>query len=234
MVPRRFRDREDAGRQLASLLMDLAKERPLVLALPRGGVPVAFEVARALGAPLDVWVVKKLGVPWQPEFGYGAVAEGDHTYVNRDILERVGVTASELTDALERKRREVDENVRLFRAGAPRPNARGRTVVLVDDGIATGGTMAASVEALRAEGATRLILAAPVASAQTLDALRSGVDRIVCPLVSEDLQAIGPWYEDFTQVPDAEVLRLLGEARRWNTPRPSPGAWPREGTRHAP
>lgn len=233
MGTRRFRDREDAGRQLASLLMDVAKERPLVLALPRGGVPVAFEVARALNAQLDVWVVKKLGVPWQPEFGYGAVAEGGHTYVNRDVVERVGLTPRELEEAIEQKRQEVAARVQQYRGGAPRPGLGRRTVVLVDDGIATGGTMAASVEALRAEGATRLILAAPVGSPQTLDALRPGVDRIVCPLVPDDLQAIGLWYDDFAQVPDAEVARLLEEARSWNAPRPSPGAWPREDHRHA-
>lgn len=233
MGTRRFRDREDAGRQLAALLMDVAKERPLVLALPRGGVPVAFEVARGLDAQLDVWVVKKLGVPWQPEFGYGAVAEGGHTYVNRDIVERVGITPAELTEAIARKREEVAANVRRYRGELPRPGVRGRTVVLVDDGIATGGTMAACVEALRAEGATRLIIAAPVGSPQTLDALRPGVDRLVCPLAPDDLQAIGQWYDDFTQVPDAEVARLLDEARSWNPPRPSPGAWPREDHRHA-
>jgi putative phosphoribosyl transferase len=227
----RFSDREDAGRQLAEELKGFAKDNPIVIALPRGGVPVGFEVARRLGAPLDIWVVRKIGVPWHQELGVGAVAEGGQVFVSRELIEHVGMTGLELAQATETKRREVEERVRKFRGDRPRPSLAGRVVLLVDDGIATGGTMRAAIEAIRAEQPKQLVLAVPVAAPDTLTELGPLVDRVVCLLTPEDLHAIGLWYDDFTQVADEEVSRLLERARSQPPPRPrfSP---PQRGVRH--
>jgi putative phosphoribosyl transferase len=224
----RFRDRQDAGQQLAGELRDFAKDSPLVLALPRGGVPVAFEVARALGAELDVWVVRKLGVPWHQELGVGAVAEGGQVFVSREIIEQVGLTGLELAQITETKRREVAERVRKFRGDRPRPLLQGRTVILVDDGIATGGTARAAIEAIRSEAPKKLVLAVPVAAPDSLSALGTLVDRVVCLLTPTDLHAIGLWYDDFTQVPDEEVIRLLERSRHDQQhlpPKPRSSPW---------
>lgn len=210
----RFRDRVDAGRRLATELRGYAGEHPVVLALPRGGVPVGYEVARALCAPLDVWVVRKIGVPWHPELGLGAVAEGGYVHLTHEILDRVELSRAELSALTESKRREVDERVRKFRGDRPAPVLRNRTVIVVDDGIATGGTVRAVVRSVRAQHPKYLVLAVPVAAADTLEALASEVDRIVCLLAPDDLHAIGLWYDDFSQVQDDEVIRLLERARR--------------------
>lgn len=230
----RFRDREDAGRQLASELRGYAKDSPIVIALPRGGVPVGFEVARALGAPLDIWVVRKIGVPWHPELGVGAIAEGGQLFVARELINQIGLSGLELAQLTETKRREVEQRVRLFRGDRPRPSLRGRTVLLVDDGIATGGTVHAAIEAIRAEEPKHLVLAVPVAAPDSLSELGPLVDRVVCLLTPSDLHAIGLWYDDFTQVPDEEVLRLLERARRAvAASRPVPPATASEGAGHA-
>ncbi len=214
MNPARFQDRAEAGRRLAAALEVHAGEQPIVLGLPRGGVPVAYEVARALGAPLDVWVVRKVGVPWQPELGVGAVAEGDAVYLSEDMLAQLALPRAALADAVAVKRREVAERVRRFRGDRPAPTVRGQTVLLVDDGIATGGTVRAAILALRALAPRRLVLAVPVAAAQAVAELAPLVDRVVALLTPADLQAIGLWYEDFTQVSDDEVVELLERARR--------------------
>lgn len=214
MARTRFRDREEAGRLLAAELAEYAKDRPLVLGLPRGGVPVAFEVARALGAELDIWVVRKIGVPWHPELGVGAVAEGGLVYISREILEQVGLSGLDLAEATETKRREVAERVKKFRGDRARPPLRGRTVILVDDGIATGGTVHAAIAAIRSESPKKIILAVPVAAPDSLSELGKDVDRVVCLLTPTNLRAIGLWYEDFTQVLDSEVVRLLEQSRR--------------------
>ena len=211
---RRFRNREEAGRLLAERLRAFAGEQPIVLALPRGGVPVAYEVARALGAPLDVWVVRKIGVPWHPVLGLGAVAEGGHVHLSRDILERVPLDEGQLERAIEAKRREVEERVRKFRGDRARPVLKDRTVILVDDGIATGGTVRAVIESVRAEGPKVIVLAVPVAAPETVQALSREVDQVVTLISPPDLFAIGLWYEDFTQVDDEEVVRALARARR--------------------
>lgn len=210
----RFRDRQDAGEKLAAALRPYAEERPIVLALPRGGVPVGREIARALSAPLDVWVVRKIGVPWHPELGVGAVAEGGEVYLSRHIFDRVGLTDDELADLSEAKRGEVAARVRKFRGDRRPPDLRHRTVILVDDGIATGGTVHAAIRSIRARGPKQIILAVPVAAPDTLAELDPEVERVVCLVNPADLYAIGLWYEDFTQVSDDEVVRLLDLTRR--------------------
>jgi putative phosphoribosyl transferase len=211
--PARFRDRRDAGLQLANELRSHSIDLPIVIALPRGGVKVGYEVARALHAPLDVWVVRKVGVPWHPELGVGAVAEGGYLYLSRDTMETLGLSDEDLSDVVERERLEVEVRVRRFRSGRPRPDLSGRSVLLVDDGIATGGTVRAAVRAIRAEGPKRIMLAVPVAAADTLAELAPEVDQIVCLLTPRSMHAIGLWYEDFRQVSSDEVVLLLDMGR---------------------
>jgi putative phosphoribosyl transferase len=209
----RFHDRRDAGRRLAAELKGYAKEHPIVLALPRGGVPVGAEVARALGAELDVWIVRKIGMPSHPEFGVGAVAEGGYTYLNQDIIENIGLSQATLATAIATKKREVEERVLKFRGGRPAPRLRGRSVVLVDDGIATGGTVRAVIHSLREQAPKQLVLAVPVAPAATAEVLAPELDGLVCLRRPRDLYAIGLWYDDFTQVTDEEVIALLAQSR---------------------
>lgn len=214
MSPRRlFEDRADGGRQLAARLRAYRDEDPVVLGLPRGGVPVAYEVARELGAPLDVCVVRKIGAPIQPELGIGAVAEEDAIYVDRRAQRMVGISDDELAELVAQKRREVEERVRRFRRGAPPIDVRGRTVIVVDDGIATGGTARAAVQTLRLRGAGKIVLAVPVAASDSLEELAPIVDEIVCPYPQEIFYAVGLWYDDFTPTTDDDVVDLLERAR---------------------
>jgi len=208
-----FQDRADAGRQLARSLGAYRGGAPVVLGLPRGGVPVAYEVARALDAPLDVCVVKKLGAPIQPELGIGAVAEDGALYVDRDTMRLVGVSEEELAELVRTKRAEVDDRVRRFRGGAAPLDVRDRTVVVVDDGVATGGTARAALQALRARGAGRLVLAVPVGAADTIAELAEVADEIVCPHPKEEFRAVGLWYEDFSTTTDDDVVAILDQAR---------------------
>ncbi|HEX5749482.1 MAG TPA: phosphoribosyltransferase family protein [Archangium sp.] len=209
----RFRDREEAGRQLAGRLRGLLDETPVVLALPRGGVPVGYEVATALGAPLEVLVVRKLGVPWRPELGMGAIAEGGALYVNAEVLAYADLTNADVLEVARQESRELARRVRLYRGERPLPDVRGRTVLLVDDGLATGGTARAAARAVRALGPRRLVLAVPVAVAETAEALRhEEVDEVVTVQEPPRLGAVGVWYEDFHQVDDEEVLVLLRQA----------------------
>lgn len=210
---KRFRDRIDAGRKLAAALQHHAEAHPIILALPRGGVQVGYEVARALNAPLDVWIVRKLGVPWQPELGVGAVSEGDHLYIARDILHRVGLSEAELEQVIKEQRVEVDRRVKAYRGHRPPPELRDRTVIMVDDGIATGSTVRAAIRSIRAEGPKKVVLAVPVAAAQTVAELADEADEMVALLRPSDLYAIGLWYDDFQQLSDPEVVRLLDLAR---------------------
>jgi len=209
----RFRDRLDAGRRLAAALAPFRLVDPLVVALPRGGVPVADVVAEALGAPLDVLVVRKIGVPWQPEYGLGAVAEGGRVVFAEDVARRAGLGDEDVAAAKARARREVAERVRRFRVGTPRLDVAGRTVVLVDDGVATGGTVRAALRTLRAESPRELVLAVPVAAPDVVRDLAREADRVVVLTAPSDLVSVGEWYEDFRQVEDEEVVRRLRDAR---------------------
>jgi len=210
---RMFRDRADAGRRLAARLLGLREESPVILGLPRGGVPVALEVARALGAPLDVLVARKLGAPECPEYGLGAVAEGGAVHVREEALREAGVTARELQRIAGREAAELERRVRRYRGARPPAEVRGRTAVLVDDGIATGGTVRAAVKALRARGAARVVVAAPVASRRTAEALAPEVDALFVLEAPEPFFAVGEAYEDFRPTSDEEVEACLAAAR---------------------
>ena len=206
-----FRDRRDAGQRLAVRLEPLRRERSVIVGLPRGGVPVAAEIAAALDAPLDVIVVRKLGVPTQPELGMGAVGEGGVLVLNHDVIRQAGVTAEQLAAVEQREFAEVDRRAREFRGDrAPVPLA-GRTVVVVDDGIATGGTARAALRVARAHGAARVVLAVPVAPADTLRDLARDADEVVCLESPSPFSAVGRWYSDFRQTTDEEVIVLLAE-----------------------
>ncbi|RKH14106.1 phosphoribosyltransferase [Corallococcus sp. CA053C] len=210
-----FEDRIDAGRRLARLLLarGYTGEDTIVLGLPRGGVPVASEVAEALGAPLDVWVVRKVGTPHHEELGLGAVAEGGIAYLDRDLMRRVGVAEPVARRIVLRKAAEVKERVARFRGGAAPPELQGRTVILVDDGIATGGTVRAALQSLRSRRPGRIVLAVPLAGDDVLEELQPLVEDLVCVLPMPDLEAVGQAYVDFPQVPDADVVDLLARAR---------------------
>jgi len=209
----RFHDRSDAGRQLASRLLPLRGEDVVVLGLPRGGVAVAAEVARALSAPLDVILVRKLGVPVQPELGMGAIGEGDARVINADVVRYAGVSEAEITAVERRERFELERRIKRFRGDTPREPLAGRIAVLVDDGIATGSTARAACQVARAQGAARVVLAVPVAPPSSEAALAGDADELVCLETPHRFLAIGEWYEDFSQTRDEEVVSLLRAAR---------------------
>ena len=208
--PGLFRDRRDAGRLLAEKLAAYAN-RPdaLVLALPRGGVPVAYEVARALGAPLDVFVVRKLGVPGYEELAMGAVATGGVRVLNDQLVERLGIPEQMIDAVAARELQELARRERRYRGGRPPPDVRGRTVILVDDGLATGATMHAAIEALRQQKPTRIVVAVPTASPETCEEMKTKADDVICAITPAPFQAVGRWYQDFSQTTDEEVEALL-------------------------
>jgi predicted phosphoribosyltransferase len=214
MDPPLFRDRADAGRALARLLGRFAgRADVLVLALPRGGVPVAFEVAEALRAPLDVLVVRKLGVPGHEEYAMGALAAGVRV-LDEALVRRLGLSAQAVEAVVDAQQRELERRERLYRGDAPAPGLAGRTVLVVDDGLATGATMRAAVRALRARAPARLVVAVPVGAADSCAALRGEADEVACAATPEPFHAVGIWYEDFGQTGDDEVRALLARARR--------------------
>lgn len=207
-----FQDRADAGRQLAARLVDFRGQDVVVLGLPRGGVPVAAEVAAALSAPLDVIVVRKLGVPFQPELAMGAIGEQGVRVLDHDLIERFGLSPAHV-EAVERKERAIlEDRVRLFRSGVERTNLVGRTAIVVDDGIATGATASAACVVARDLGAARVVVAAPVGAPDSVRRMR-GADEVICLLQPRGFQAVGEFYRIFDQTTDAEVVDLLTAAR---------------------
>jgi predicted phosphoribosyltransferase len=209
-----FRDRVEAGQALGEHLTAYA-DRPdvLVLALPRGGVPVGFEVAQALHAPLDVFLVRKLGVPGHEELAMGALASGDVLVLNEEVVRALDISEEEIAAAVAAEGQELRRRERAYRGDRPPPDVRDRTVILVDDGLATGSTMRAAVAALRRQGPARVVLAVPLGAAETCADFRQVADEVVCARTPEPFYAVGLWYDDFTQTTDAEVRGLL--VRAW-------------------
>lgn len=214
-----FRNRTEAGQMLAKrLARDRHRENVLVLALPRGGVPVGFEVARTLNAPLDVLVVRKLGVPGNEELAMGAIASRGVRVLNRSVIEELNIPNDVIAAVAERELHELERRERVYRGMRPPPDVHGRTVILVDDGIATGSTMKAAVEALRQLGAGRIVVAIPTASPSTVHEMRGDVDELVAVMTPADFDGVGQWYQDFSQTTDEEVRGLLERARRISPP----------------
>jgi len=212
-----FEDRRDAGRQLAAALSRYRQSRPVVLALPRGGVPVGFEVAKALAAPLDVLLVRKIGAPGHEELGLGAVVDGQdpQLVLNHDVIRAVGPPPGYIEAEKRRQLAEIERRRRQYVGDRPPTLMEGQTVIVVDDGIATGATVKAALRGVSQHRPARLVLAVPVAPADSLDELAAEGDDIVCLATPEPFFAVGPHYRDFTQTEDEEVIRLLDEARQW-------------------
>ena len=208
-----FHDRRHAGRLLAEQLADFAQEDPVVVGLPRGGVPVAFEVARALSAPLDIGLVRKLGAPGQPELGIGALGEDGTVVLDADTIDALAIRREEIEAVLARERTEIERRRDLYRQGLPPLDVRDRTAILVDDGLATGVTAVAAAQVMRAAGAARVIVAIPVCPAGATARLSSQFDEIVCLETPFRFGGVGSWYGDFSQTSDSEVVELLGIAR---------------------
>jgi putative phosphoribosyl transferase len=208
-----FRDRTEAGRLLGERLREERLDRPVVLGLPRGGVVVASEVADALGAPLDVLVARKLGVPWQPELAFGAVAPGV-TVLRDDVVRAAGLDMQDIEAAAARERATLDALAERYRGGVPPLPLEGRTVVIVDDGLATGATATAAVRSVRRQHPDRVIVAVPVAAAQTANELRAEADKVVTLGEYRDFRAVGQYYDEFGQVTDDEVRERLERAHR--------------------
>ena len=211
----RFRDRAEAGRLLASKLTEYAN-RPdvLLLALPRGGVPVGYEVAKVLNVPLDVFLVRKLGVPGHEELAMGAIASGGVIVLNDDVVHALRIPQSLIDRVAQREQQELERREKAYRGDRPQPDVQGKTVILVDDGLATGSTMRAAIRALRQRGPAKIVVAVPAASPDTCAEFRGEVDEIVCALTPEPFYAVGLWYEDFSQTSDQEVSDLLERSRR--------------------
>ena len=223
----KFSDRADAGRRLAGKLAHLKDRQPVVLALPRGGVAVGFEIAQALNAPLDIVLVRKIGVPWQPELALGAVTDGasPETFIDRDMAAILDIPESYVQEATVRQLDEIERRRRTYCAGRTPLEITGRTAIVVDDGIATGATMQVAIRAVRRRAPARLVLAVPVAPPETLTAFAKEADETICLDMPAALAAIGHYYRDFHQMSDAEVTDLLARATR------SPGAPPTPVTR---
>lgn len=209
----RFRDRVEAGEHLARALAEYAG-RPdvIVLALPRGGVPVAFEVAEALGVPMDVFLVRKLGVPGHEEFAMGAIASGGLRVVDPEVVRALGISEAAIAQVAAREQRELQRREAAYRHDRSLPELRDRTVIVIDDGLATGSTMKAAVRAIRQQQPRKLVVAVPVAARETCEDLRAEADEVVCLRTPEPFRAVGLWYHDFSQVTDEEVRSLLARA----------------------
>ncbi len=208
-----FRDRVDAGRQLAAHLRHYAgRDDVVVLGLPRGGIPVAYEVARALGAPLDVYLVRKLGVPGHEELAMGAIGSGGVRVLNREVLAQLGIGQEDVERVARRERRELERREQAYRGGRPALDLAGKTVILIDDGLATGASMRAAIEALRSEEPARIVVAVPTASAESCEMLEPQVDEVICAATPAPFYAVGASYAEFAQTTDREVTELLAQA----------------------
>jgi putative phosphoribosyl transferase len=209
-----FADRRDAGRRLAAALARFKDKQPTVLTLPRGGVPVGFEIAMRLHAPLDVVLVRKIGHPWSPELAIGAVAEGEPPvcFTDDDMVAELGVSRAYLDEEIARQTREIERRKQLYFAAGSRPEIRDHTAIVVDDGIATGATMRAALRAVRKRQPAKLVLAVPVAPSSTLDSLRAEADEIVCLESPDDFAAVGQFYADFRPVEDETVIEILRQS----------------------
>jgi len=212
-----LRDRAEAGRLLAARLSHYAhRSDVIVLALPRGGVPVAAEVARRLQAPLDLFLVRKLGVPGHEELAMGAIGTGGVLMLNQAVVSLAGISREDIMEAIAREEAELSRRAHAYRGARPRPDLRGRTVILVDDGLATGATMRAAAAGVRGQGAAAVVVAVPVAAADTCEELRAVADDTICLATPQPFRAVGLWYEDFSETSDDEVRDLLGGA--WAEP----------------
>jgi putative phosphoribosyl transferase len=208
-----FVDRTEAGKLLAARLTEYADRRDtIVLALPRGGVPVAFEIARALSAPLDVFLVRKLGLPGQEELAMGAIATGGVRVLNRDVVAYLAIPQRIIDKVARQEQQELERRERLYRGDRPAPELRGVTVILVDDGLATGSTMRAAIAALKKSEPGRIVVAVPVAPPSAVEELEKEVDEVVCVFTPEPFDGVGRWYQDFSQTTDQEVRSLLDRA----------------------
>jgi putative phosphoribosyl transferase len=218
-----FANRRDAGRQLAGRLTHLRHDDPLVLALPRGGVPVGFEIAASLGAPLGLVLVRKIGVPWQPELALGAVVDGaePQVLINEDLAAELGIDRSYITNETARQLKEIERRRKIYLGDQPPASLAGRAVIIVDDGIATGSTIRAALRAARKAGAKKIILAVPVAPEDTLRQLRPEVDEIVCLDTPDPFIAVGAHYLEFSQLADTDIIPLLEERYRAVNPPPA-------------
>lgn len=207
---RSYKDRRDAGMVLAQALQHYAKDNTaIVLALPRGGVPVAYEVAKALHLPLDIFIARKLGFPGHEEFAMGAIASGNTLFLNRALIEQARIPEDIINSVIEKEKQELARREKTYRNNRPFPDLTGKTVLLIDDGIATGFSLRAAIAGLKMLQPKRVVIAVPVAAADTLAELRGLVDEIVCPLQPANLQAVGLWYQNFSQTSDEEVMELL-------------------------
>jgi putative phosphoribosyl transferase len=212
-----YKNRSEAGRELANALQPYAN-RPdvLVLGLPRGGVPVAYQVAKSLNAPMDLMLVRKLGLPGQEELAMGAIATGGIRVLNAEVLQGLGISEAQIEQVAAVELRELRRRERIYRDDRPIPEVRGRCVILIDDGLATGATMQAAIAALRQQKPSEILVAIPVAPPDTVASLQQQADAVICLAMPEPFFAVGVWYADFAQVTDAEVRELLGEI--WHSP----------------
>lgn len=210
-----FKDRRDAGKKLANKLSAYAGHpQGIVLALPRGGVPVAYEVARALSLPLDIFLIRKLGVPGREELAFGAIASGGVRVLNGDVMRMLSIPEEVINFVAKRELQELQRRENLYRGNHPFPQVRDRTVILIDDGLATGASMRAAIAGLRAHHPARIVVAVPTAAPETCKSFQAEVDEVICGITPELFHGVGRWYEDFSQVTDEEVRILLEEANR--------------------
>jgi putative phosphoribosyl transferase len=210
-----FNDRTDAGKRLAERLSEYAnREDVLILALPRGGVPVAFEVAKELNVKMDVFIVRKLGVPGNEELAMGAIASGNIRVLNEDVVRSFRIPQKVIDEATANELRELERRERIYRGNRPAPKISGMTVILIDDGLATGATMRAAVAAVKSQNPAKVIITVPVAAPDTCSAFRKEVDEVICVATPEPFYGVGAWYEDFSQTTDKEVIELLDRAEK--------------------